>query len=952
MAKKNQGNFNFFLTVIVGTLLVILVVALGVSFFNAIFYTQLDSKKDFLSKQTELAALGLEIEFDRFEEDSKNFGIHLNDSDLDEEDFQEEFNIYTRRFFNTYPFLIDTIWVDLKDSVLMFTLTDRNDFVRALYQGDFPNLKERPSSLQVENKLGFKVFYSLNLPNFSREHVANFYLNPGSRKFLFLDSESIDLSKTPDNLDFEILPEYLQLINQDISLGLKGIYPIFWEQGGENVSGILAQYPFRLGRLNTKASLIFLIPTESLTSGIYTTYIYLFVGLVLLLIGTVVFFTISLRNNIEAVRIQSENLLEISQLFDQQNLLLKELKGFVFFHDDKGEITRVSEEVEIVLGHPKQDFIEAFNKNFEHPLALEVKRKIGELLIQKNDFIDLEYDFVRPDGEKIRVRIFEKLIYDSEGNFKGGLGICTDVTDQYLARIEIFQSENKLRNLINNLPDIIFIYDNEGKVLDFHVQDRENLREPAKYTLGKKLHEFVPHGQADEIFSTFIEARKTGKIQTVDAVWHSDDGDKFYEMRFFPFDENQMVSISKDVTGQKIWERGLVEAMKAADKASRAKSEFLANMSHEIRTPMNGLLGIIDLLESTNLGKIQKQYVEIIKNSGNALLSIIKDILDYSKIESGKIEIFPSVFNPDEELKKLAEILSGIARKKRIDLKIQIESNVSTPVEADADKINQVLLNLIGNAIKFTPEDGKVEVKMTLEPMDEVFYFLHCSVKDDGIGIPKEHLEKLADPFFQVESSNSRSYQGTGLGLAIAKKLIELMGGQLIIVSEPGKGAEFSFSILVKKVDSDSIPREHKKLSWRDVKEMGAVFPLKILLAEDNDLNLQLMSLMFQQLGFDFEIAQNGIEAVQKVKESEFDLVLMDVQMPQLNGLEASKLIRKIPGKEHLIIIGLSANVFEEDKKKAFESGMNDYLTKPIRLAELADKLEYYYRQIKKKELS
>jgi signal transduction histidine kinase/ActR/RegA family two-component response regulator len=529
----------------------------------------------------------------------------------------------------------------------------------------------------------------------------------------------------------------------------------------------------------------------------------------------------------------------------------------------------------------------------------------------------------------------------------GGIGICTDITEQYLSRQDTIQSENRLRTLINNIPDTIFIYDNEGTVLDFHVQDKKNLLEPAKSTLGKNLREFVPHGQSDEVIRVFQLARKTNKIQTTDVIWHSPMGDKHYEMRFFPLDENQVMSISKDITSQKIWEKGLVEAMNAADQASRAKSEFLANMSHEIRTPMNGLLGIIDLLESTNLNKIQKQYVEIIKNSGNSLLNIIRDILDYSKIESGKIEIQNSVFEPVSELKNQIEILSGIARKKEIKLDVDYGDFEKINLESDKGKINQVLLNLIGNALKFTPDKGTVKVKIDLTPVDDRLYFLHYRIEDTGIGISKEHLDHLTDPFYQVESSNTRTYQGTGLGLAIAKKIIELLGGELEIESEPEKGSVFSFSVLVKKVDGKNLVLEKNELTWRDIKEMGTVFPLRILLAEDNDLNLQLMTLMFEQLGFQFEVAKNGVEVLEKVKNQHFDVILMDVQMPVMNGLEATREIRSMEGKEQIIIIGLSANVFEEDQKKALESGMNDYLTKPIRLAALADKLEYYYREVR-----
>ncbi|HSF54349.1 MAG TPA: ATP-binding protein [Algoriphagus sp.] len=948
MVRNFIDRSNFWLTTVVGSLLVVLVIGLGFSFFNAIYFAQIESREEFLVNQTELAARGLELDFNRFKEESKVLVTFLEDPDLDEDDFKDEFTVAARRTFTSFPGMIDSIWVEMNDSILVFTMTKRNDFIRTKSIKPFPN-RVKDSQILVEGKMGFRILYSLDILNYSKEYATNFYLNPGGEKFLFLNSNLVPIGNKKDQESITLFEKDNNQIVNDISLGLKGFYEVNWKKGDKEYSGILAQYPFSYANSDSPASLVFFVPMEGLTSGIYSTYLFLFLGIVILLIGTVSFFIISLKGNIDSIKVQDENLKEISRLFDQQNLLLQELKGFVFFHDYKGEITKVSYEVEEVLGHSKKEFIDAFKVDSTHPQANLVKEEAIKALSEGRNIVDLEYDFIKPNGEKIRVKVFEKLIFDEQGRFSGGMGIGTDITSQFLSRQELIQSENRLRTLISNIPDTIFIYDNNGVVLDFHVQDKKTLYEPANSTLGKSLREFVPHGQAEDIIRVFNRAKTTNSIQTIDVVWHTNVGEKHFEMRFFPLDENQIMSISKDITGQKIWEKGLVEAMNAADQASRAKSEFLANMSHEIRTPMNGLLGIIDLLESTNLNKIQKQYVEIIKNSGSSLLAIIRDILDYSKIESGKIQIQSFVFDPVEELKDQVKILSALAGKKDIKFEVSYGDFENIILEGDKDKINQVLLNLIGNAIKFTPEHGTVGVKLDLSPVDEYFYFLSFSISDTGIGISKEHLEHLADPFYQVESSNTRTYQGTGLGLAIAKKIIELMGGQLEIESEIGHGSVFSFSVIVKKADRDFIAPESHELTWKDIREMGTVFPLRILLAEDNDLNLQLMTLMFQQLGFQFEVAQNGEEALEKVKNQDFDVILMDVQMPFMNGLEATREIRKLKGKDNLVIIGLSANVFEEDQKKALESGMNDYLTKPIRLALLADRLEFYYRKVREK---
>jgi len=735
----------------------------------------------------------------------------------------------------------------------------------------------------------------------------------------------------------------IQHIQSDVAIGVLGIYEVDWKQGTSSGAGILVQYPFDFGEFYENASLLFVVESESVTSGIYSTYLFLFSGFVFLLIGTVVFFTLSLKNRLASQKLIEESADEISELFDQQNILLKELRGFVFFHNFKGEITRVSDEVEEILGHPKSEFLETFTGKKGHEDAINVKSLVKSALSQDKSFIDLEYDFEKPDGSKVRLRIFEKLVFDEQGRYNGGLGICTDVTDQFLSKQELIESGKRLQNLIDNIPDIIFAYDNEGIVLESHARDQKSLKLIAHSLIGESLFDLVPTTQREQTQVAFNLARKTGQIQTVDLKIITEQDNQYFEVRFFPLDTKRMMSIAKDITSQRIWEKGLVQAMNAADQASRAKSEFLANMSHEIRTPMNGLLGIIDLLDQTPLDTLQLQYTEIIKNSGNSLLNIIKDILDYSKIEAGKIDIHAMVFCPADELEKQVQIFYGLAQKKGVILTTLYEPGTNELMEGDVEKINQVILNLVGNAVKFTPNGGTVLVKLEIENISGDINYLKCSVKDSGIGIPADEIPRLTDPFYQVESASNRSFQGTGLGLAIAKRIVELMGGELTISSELEQGSIFAFSVLLKKapeiISENPSSMQPKRTNWNG---MATEYPARILLAEDNDLNLQLMTLMFEQLGYDFEIAKNGQEALEMVSQKEFDIILMDVQMPVLNGLQAAKEIRKLGEKGKIFIVGLSANVFDEDQKKAAEAGMDDYLTKPIRLAVLAEKIKEY----------
>ncbi|WP_057938118.1 PAS domain-containing hybrid sensor histidine kinase/response regulator [Algoriphagus resistens] len=945
MIKDSGYRRDYWLTIVSGSVLVVLVIILGVSFFKAIKDAEIKSRREFLRKQSELAATEIEIAIDRFEENAKGLLDYLEDDGLDADDFGDDLTKVVRKVYNNYPGLIDTVWVTLQDSVIYLTKTERNDFIRSKFYGKVPGKGNRDFLFLTKgNEIGFELSFALDPIQFTKNFVTHYYLNRGGSKFLMLGEklENLDLEQNEDELSIDNLS--LKKIRNDASIGVIGLYDVDWEQGAASGSGVLVQYPFDFGEIYEGAALLFMIESDSIIGGIYSTYLFLFIALVLLLIGTVVFFALSLQSRLAAQKLLQESAEEISELFDQQNLLLKELRGFVFFHNYKGEITRVSDEVDEILGYPKSEFLEAFRSEGKYEDALNIKELVKSALGQNKSFVDLEYDFRKPDGKQIRLRVFEKLLFDEKGRFNGGLGICTDITDQYQSKKELIESGKRLQNLIDNIPDIIFAYDNDGIVLESHARDQKVLNSLDRPLIGELVFDLVPRKQREQTQFAFNLARKTGQIQTIDLKIRIGQDSQYFEVRFFPLDSKRMMSIAKDITSQRIWEKGLVEAMNAADQASKAKSEFLANMSHEIRTPMNGLLGIIDLLDQTELDAEQLQYLEIIKNSGNSLLNIIKDILDYSKIEAGKIDLYSVVFSPAEELEKQVQIFYGLAQKKGVNLTTLYSPETKELMEGDAEKINQIILNLVGNAVKFTPKGGTVLVKLEMENISGEINFLRCSVKDSGIGIPAAEIPKLTDPFYQVESSSSRSYQGTGLGLAIAKKIVELMGGELLISSELGKGAEFSFSVILKnapevvsKHSSDELP---KRSNWND---MAQEYPARILLAEDNDLNLELMTLMLEQLGYyDFAVARNGQEALDLVRKKEYDIILMDVQMPVLNGLEAAKKIRLLGEKGRLFIIGLSANVFDEDQKKAAEAGMDDYLTKPIRLVALAEKLKEY----------
>lgn len=365
-----------------------------------------------------------------------------------------------------------------------------------------------------------------------------------------------------------------------------------------------------------------------------------------------------------------------------------------------------------------------------------------------------------------------------------------------------------------------------------------------------------------------------------------------------------------------------------AQEAERIKAAFVANMSHEIRTPINGVVGFIHLLSKTALDKTQRRYVSIVESSLEMLLHIVNDVLDFSKIEEGKIEIEWIKSYPRKELTSIFELFIPQADIKRIDYKLIMDERIEECLILDVLRIKQVLSNLISNALKFTPEEGSVHVKIAVAEDTQNAQKLEFSIIDTGIGIPKSKQAKIFEKFTQADTSTTREYGGTGLGLSIANAIVKLMGGIIAIQSEEGKGSTFSFVLNAQKCDEseDEVTYAHQ--------DTMKSLELQVLVVDDYEMNRMLIGeLLNHNYGINADFANNGEEAVEMVQKNRYDLVLMDVNMPVMDGIQATKLIRK----EHpdLPIIALTANVMEGDAEKFTGHGMNDYLAKPLDYDEL-----------------
>ncbi len=556
-------------------------------------------------------------------------------------------------------------------------------------------------------------------------------------------------------------------------------------------------------------------------------------------------------------------------------------------------------------------------------------------------------------GRRVWREVYLNPIFSKDGSIEEVSAIAHDITEKKQSEIALIESERKFRDIFESFQDIYYRTDLKGKIIMISPSAYEVSGYMPLEIINRRITDF--YQGPDDGRKVFRDLLKYGIVKNFEVSFRTKDGAELQfilNIRLIYNAKGQpeaIEGVARDISELKKSAAELLKAKEVAEKSLKVKERFLANMSHEIRTPMNGIIGMIDLISDTPLLPKQKEYVFTIKKSSETLLHILNDILDLSKIEAGKMELHKTPMSLEVTIEKLYALFSQQAGAKQNQLTYYMEPEVPEFIIADEMRLLQILSNLTANAIKFT-EKGKIMIHVSLAASKGKIKKIRVEVRDTGIGISEENLSLLFNSFTQVDSSSSKSYAGTGLGLAISKELCRMMNGDIGVMSRMGEGSTFWFTFEAKETTISPVQLQTEQIDFREGDHFNNAVPF-ILLTDDNPVNQKVASEILIKSGCELELASNGFEAIDKVRETfadpanrKYDLIFMDIQMPDMDGVTATRHIREL-GIENLPpIIAMTAYSMREDRERFLNQGMDDYIPKPIRAHLLIQKAKEWFK--------
>ena len=609
---------------------------------------------------------------------------------------------------------------------------------------------------------------------------------------------------------------------------------------------------------------------------------------------------------------------------------------------DSGRYLDVNETFLKTIGIQRKDVIGLTSEDLNIFPEIHRRQELKQLILNEGKAQDLETTIVNRKGEELII-LFSAELIDIQDSLCI-LMVMSDITQRKRAQEKIERSELRFRKLGELLPEMIFEADRKGHItfannyfISFfgltpkQIDNQINISTFFERKSQKTISSYIansqqqPHLPSIELTAVTKTRYHVPVLTHITAILENNEVNRF-------------MGIMVDITTQKQQERELIAAKELAEEASKAKEQFLSIMSHEIRTPMNAVIGMANILLQENPKKSQLENLNTLRYSAENLMSLLNDILDFNKIEAGKLKLFRSPFSLHSLIKGLHTSFKHVANKKGLELRIDFDTSIPEVLVCDSVRINQILTNLVGNALKFT-EKGEVSIGVKLVSENQRSALVYFSVSDTGIGIPADKQQMIFQEFTQANLETTRKYGGSGLGLAISKQLVSLLNGNLEVTSQFGKGSNFFFTLKLGKTKASV---KKKTIDIDEIKfPERAGKPYRILVVEDNEINSMIALKFLKGWGFVTELAEDGAEAVEKVKNGEFDIILMDLEMPVKSGYEAAMEIRKLndPVKSKTPIIALSASAMLDIQTKIFSIGMNGFILKPFNPQDLKKKI-------------
>jgi PAS domain S-box-containing protein len=533
-----------------------------------------------------------------------------------------------------------------------------------------------------------------------------------------------------------------------------------------------------------------------------------------------------------------------------------------------------------------------------------------------------------------------------EKNVQGIVINSRDITDRLHYEEQARIKEENIRAILDNNDNRIWLLDRNYRLLDFNIAFAKSFKEYFGNHLQQHINIFdlVPAEEHEEWLKRY-KAAENGSVHSYTDRFSLKEGERAFRITIFPImDEGELdrlVVFAKDITEQEQVEQALTEAKEKAEEATQAKAQFLSTMSHEIRTPMNAVIGMTHLLLQDKPTPAQAENLRILKFSAENLLVLINDILDFSKIEAGKVTFEQTSFNLSQLVSDLKKSLLPAAHEKNISMEVLQDTDLPEKVMGDSVRLSQILINLLSNAIKFTEQGGvKVQLTVLQDALDGSL--IQFKVSDTGIGVPVHMQEAIFESFTQGSPDTTRRFGGTGLGLAITKRLLELQGSRIELESKEGEGSVFSFNLRFEKPDAAE-SKMHENTSNKRLQEFS-LRGKRILMVEDNPLNIFIGKKYLEKWEVEVQTAENGLQALEVLRQQSFDLILMDLQMPEMDGYETTRQIRRLenPQIARLPILAISAAAEPQVKQKALEAGINGFVVKPFKPDELLEQLSHY----------